>query len=158
MLGHRKVPHDIHYFHKTRVSVPNSTLLEYLLYAAGFRKKKYVYVHAWTCAKLFGNEMCVSINGNNGSAILGCLFFFLTQTHFDMQIFCKRINELVVFIIKALQCVISQPEHECVYIEECNVFSVLQRSKTNFSWNIKWIQFNMFSSNQIHLIQMFVNY
>lgn len=122
----------------------------------GFREKKYVYVHAWTCAKLFGNEMCVSINGNNDSAIV--VFFFLTQTHFDMQIFCKRINELVVFIIKALQCVISQPEHECVYIEECNVFSVLQRSKTNFSWNIKWIQFNMFSSNQIHLIQMFVNY
>lgn len=71
----------------------------------GFRKKKYVNVHARTCAKLFGNEMCVSINGNNGSAILGCLFFFfLTQTHFDMQIFCKRINELVVFIIKALHC------------------------------------------------------
>lgn len=35
MLGHRKVPHDIHHFHKTRVSDPNSTLLEYLLYAAG---------------------------------------------------------------------------------------------------------------------------
>lgn len=108
MLGHRKVPHDIHHFHKTRVSDPNSTLLEYLLYAAGVNplvseKKKYVYVHARTCAKLFGNEMCVSINGNNGSAILGC-FFFLTQTHFDMQIFCKRINELVLFIIKALHC------------------------------------------------------
>lgn len=107
MLGHRKVPHDIHHFHKTRVSDPNSTLLEYLLYAAGVNplvseKKKYVYVHARTCAKLFGNEMCVSINGNNGSAILGC--FFKTQTHFDMQIFCKRINELVVFIIKALHC------------------------------------------------------
>lgn len=106
MLGHRKVPHDIHYFHKTRVSVPNSTLLEYLLYAAGVNplvseKKKYVYVHARTCAKLFGNEMCVSINGNNDSAIV---VFFLTQTHFDMQIFCKRINELVVFIIKALHC------------------------------------------------------
>lgn len=69
----------------------------------GFRKeKKYVYVHARTCAKLFGTEMCVSINGNNGSAILGC--FFKTKTHFDMQIFCKRINELVVFIIKALRC------------------------------------------------------
>lgn len=68
----------------------------------GFREKKYVYVHAWTCAKLFGNEMCVSINGNNGSAILG--WVFLTQTHFDMQIFCKRINELVLFIIKALHC------------------------------------------------------
>lgn len=68
----------------------------------GFRKKKYVYVHARTSAKLFGNEMCVSINGNNGSVILCC--FFLTQTHFDMQIFCKRINELVVFIIKALHC------------------------------------------------------
>lgn len=80
MLGHRKVPHDIHYFHKTMVSDPNSTLLEYLLYAVGVNplvseEKKYVYVHARTCAKLFGNEMCVSINGNNGSAILGCFFF-----------------------------------------------------------------------------------
>lgn len=106
MLGHRKVPHDIHHFHKTRVSDPNSTLLEYLFYAAGVNplvsEKKNVYVHARTCAKLFGNEMCVSINGNNGSAILGC--FFKTKTHFDMQIFCKRINELVVFIIKALHC------------------------------------------------------
>lgn len=36
----------------------------------GFRKKKNMYM----CAKLFGNEMCVSINGNNGSAILGCFF------------------------------------------------------------------------------------
>lgn len=66
-------------FHKTRVSDPNSTLLEYLLYAAGVNplvsgEKKYANVHARTCAKLFGNEMCVSINGNNGSAILG--FFF----------------------------------------------------------------------------------
>lgn len=74
MLGHRKVPHDIHHFHKTRVSDPNSTLLEYLLYAAGVNplvsEKKNMYM----CAKLFGNEMCVSINGNNGSAILGCFF------------------------------------------------------------------------------------
>lgn len=79
MLGHRKVPHDIHHFHKTMVSDPNSTLLEYLLYAAGVNplvsgEKKYANVHARTCAKLFGNEMCVSINGNNGSTILG--FFF----------------------------------------------------------------------------------
>lgn len=79
MLGHRKVPHDIHHFHKTMVSDPNSSLLEYLLYAVGVNplvseKKEYVYVHARTCAKLFGNEMCVSINGNNGSAILGCFF------------------------------------------------------------------------------------
>lgn len=131
MLGHRKVPHDIHYFHKTRVSVPNSTLLEYLLYAAGVNplvsgKKKYVYVHAWTCAKLFGNEMCVSINGNNDSAIV---VFFLTQTHFDMQIFCKRINKWTCsFYYKGftMSHVSSHNQNTNVYTSRnamCSVFS-----------------------------------
>lgn len=55
--------------------------------------------------------------------------FFKTQTHFDMQIFCKRINELVVFIIKALHCldrVSSHNQNTNVYTSRnamCSVFS-----------------------------------
>lgn len=92
----------------------------------GFREKKYVYVHAWTCAKLFGNEMCVSINGNNDSAIV---VFFLTQTHFDMQIFCKRINKWTCsFYYKGftMSHVSSHNQNTNVYTSRnamCSVFS-----------------------------------
>lgn len=107
MLGHRKVPHDIHHFHKTRVSDPNSTLLEYLLYAAGVNplvsEKKKICICACTNMCKIIREWNVCFNKRQQWF---CHFglFFLTQTHFDMQIFCKRINELVLFIIKALHC------------------------------------------------------
>lgn len=79
MFGYWKVFYDIYYFYKMRVFDLNFIFLEYFFYVVGvnllvFEKKKYVYVYVWICVKLFGNEMCVLINGNNGFVILGCFF------------------------------------------------------------------------------------
>lgn len=69
----------------------------------GFRKKKICICACTNMCKII-REWNVCFNKRQQWFCHFGLFFFLTQTHFDMQIFCKRINELVLFIIKALHC------------------------------------------------------